>query len=142
MTQTYRQAILANMLSVIQSISEIKHVEINRAIAVDLDIVPLPCVFIFSDTEAPMPDEGAIGTQAWNFTVTLDVYAQDSDMENLLGLIEVAVMSDPGRGNVHAKRTERLGFELHTISSDRSLMGFSVPYSIVYQHDYGNPYIS
>lgn len=134
---TIRQNILSNIKTTLEAITDFKKVELNRVTPLDLDIVPLPIVFIFSGNE-DKSNETVIGSKAVakDWEINIELFARDTDMEGLIGKVELEMMKD-FRRNGNAETTERTGIEIHVLEPDKSLIGVLMRYNVLYRHQFG-----
>ena len=136
---TERENILANIKSELESIAEIKHVEVNKATPVNLSTVPLPACFIDSGVENQRDGPFPVDSESWDWEVVVQIWTRGGDIENLLGLVYSKLMEDPRRGGTSAVETRRLGAELVEVDPSGDLLAMVVPFRIVYGHLLGQP---
>lgn len=133
---TTRQNILANIVTELQEISQLKYVTAEEVVITDLDTVPMPCAFVISGAETRL-DEGTIGYETWHWAINVEVWAR-SDLEVLLGLIHTKLYEQPLRGG-YALNTVRIGSDIFTVESDEQMNGLMLNFQIHYRHSWGNP---
>lgn len=142
MADSNRKQILENLKTTLETISELQTVEIRDSSILDLDIKPLPGAFIYSGAEVKLLGAGnrssIIGCENWEWSISVAVWARDTDMEDLLQTIHTAV---------YANRTltsacidcERMGVDMLMIDAEESLKAMIIDYKILYRHTAGLP---
>ncbi len=132
---TKRSDILTYIGTMLGEISDIKEVFVNKPTVVDLDTVSLPCAFIFSGPETRLvdPHYSVIGYETWDWNVLVEVWAQDTDMEALLGTIHEKMHSGE-QMNSKAVTSFRTGANMMVVDPTQSLEVMSIDYSIIYRH--------
>lgn len=141
---TTRQEILAEVQTTLENILDTSDVQVFKYIGdskspIELDTIPLPAIFFYSDKEIRIEndDRAAIGKENWEWYITLEVWAQDKDMEELLSFIHTAMYTNYTLGH-HAEWCERVGVDFFTIDPTAQLQAMVVPYKIIYRHVLGN----
>lgn len=134
---TKRQDILEQLKSMIETVYEVKYVEINRMTVLDLDTVPMPCVFIYSGREVrATDDESVIGFENWDWNIVVEVWANDMDLEDLLGKIHAAIYEDYTLGNL-ASYILRTGVDMLVVDPEKLLKAMLIDYQVKYRHQIG-----
>jgi hypothetical protein len=141
---TKRQITLNNIKNIITNITSggnvlFKHVGITRIPPTELDTVAFPAAFIYSDRETKFFDgeNAVIGSETWDWSIIIEVWAQDKDMEDILNSIHSAMYADYKFSNT-VEWSERVGVELFTIDPTRSVEAMLVPYRVIYRNILGN----
>lgn len=114
-------------------------VELYRANAVDLDATPLPCVFIYPESEERAPeDAGAIGMEHWDLYVVLEVWTHEFKVatESLLKVIHDALGADMSLGGL-CEWCCRQSSTIQDVDLERELLTFTMRYKIRYGHTQG-----
>jgi len=138
MANTTRQNILANIQSVLETISRIKSVVAGRMVMPDFNINPMPIAFVFSGDEKDFTDQvGVINYESWLWEVVIMVWTQDEDIEDYVGLIHNAMALDETRGGnaLECKRKAALGS--YAVDPSGSIEGIELIFEIQYRHTYG-----
>jgi len=140
MTTTTRMNILNTIKSVLEGVSAIQEVQVNRNTLVDMDTISMPCAFVFSGAEVRITDStyAVIGYETWDWTVSIEVWAQDTDMEELLGDIHTA-MHNNEHLSTYAVTSFRTGVDHFVVDPTQLLAGMLLDYSIIYRHRKGVP---
>lgn len=111
-----------------------KYVSVARIPPTELDTVPLPACFIYSESEKRITDERSVmGRETWEWIVVLEVWALDKDLENLLEYIHETLYADYRFGN-YAQGSHREGVDFFTIDTTMRTEGMVIPYNIQYCH--------
>jgi hypothetical protein len=141
---TKRQTILNNIKTIITGITSggstlFKHVNITRIPPTELDTTPFPAAFIYSDREVKFFDgeNAVIGSETWDWSIIIEVWAQDKDMEDILNSVHSAMFADYKFTNT-AEWSERIGVELFTVDTSRSIEAMLIPFRVIYRHILGN----
>lgn len=141
---TKRQTILARIDTDITAITSggstvFKTVDVKRPTIADLETASLPACYIYSDREARVPEgnDYVIGKETWEWFIVLEVWAMDSDMEDLLNKIHTAMYADY-KLNDNVSWSEREGVDFFVIEPDQRLEGMVIPYRVVYRHSLGD----
>lgn len=145
---TRRQLILAQIETMLEGIfvndeQVFVHVEVGKAGPDDINNVPTPAIFVFQGPESRA--EETIGFEVWNWTIILEVWARDNDLETLLGLIHTQMAKNNADGGLICSSTmgvidvKRQSSELMIVDPTKSLEVMTIVYSIWYRHPYGTP---
>jgi len=141
---TTRQEILGEIKSTLENIVDSSDNQIFKFIGdtqspINLDTVPLPAIFYYSGREIRLEsdDRAVIGKENWEWYITLEVWAQNTDMEELLEDIHEALYSNYTLGR-HAEWSERMGVDFVTIDPAEHLQAMVIPYRVIYRHNLGN----
>ena len=140
MADTKRQQILVKIKTILEGVSSIKAVEINKTSMIDLETIAFPCVFIYSDAETKLGDDRAvIGYENWEWILNLEIWSDErNDQEVLLGQIHTAMASDHTLGGL-AVTSGRVGSNLYVLDPTRALSSMVLDYSVLYRHKNGVP---
>lgn len=133
---TTRQRIIANIVTELQEVTQLKSVTAEEVVITDLDTIPMPCAFVVAGPEIRLND-GTIGYETWNWSINVEIWAKTS-VEVLLGLIHEKLYEDPLRAN-NALSTIRTGSDIFTIETDKQTNGMMINFLINYRHPWGNP---
>lgn len=129
-----RTSILSQIETVLQGVSDIKEVIINQVTPVSMETVALPCAFIYSGPEIRLSDDrSVIGYENWEWNVLIEIWARDSEMENLLSSIHSAMFANELMGG-YAATSYRTGVDLFVIEPEQSLQSMLITYAIIYRH--------
>lgn len=132
---TTRQLILANIKSEIEEITQINTVLLDKLSIPELETQSFPMCFIFSGAENKEYD--VLTKETWKWTVFIEVWALDSDLETYLGYIHNKMAEDETRGG-NSLRCERVGCSAPwLIVPDDNISGMLLEYEIWYRHTYG-----
>ena len=132
-----RTDILAHLKTTLEGVSGIEEVQINRTIPVDIETAVFPCVFLYSGIETRLMDNRAvIGYENWEWTVLIEVWGKDEDMEALLKLVHDALFADEQIGG-HAVTSYRTGVDMLVLDPDRHMEAMLIQYTIIYRHTRG-----
>lgn len=127
-----RKIILTKFESILQTIPQIKTVEVNRISPVNPQKVDLPGAFIYSGPE--VRDKSEYGDANWNWEILIEVWAKDSDMEDMLELVHATIYLEY-LASEFVNRLSRVGANLYSVDVADELRGLS----IVYQINYNTP---
>lgn len=141
---TKRQTILTAIKTILEGIVDgsgnrrFPHVEVSRIPPTRLDVVPYPAVFVYSDREMRVEDERAVNRQeTWEWYITLEVWAYDKDMEDLLDYIHTAMYANYKFTNT-AEWSDRMSVDFFTIDPLQRLEAMAISYRVIYRHSLGN----
>lgn len=148
MSDTRRQQILARIKTMLESIEEnyipvFNSVSVGKISPVDIETVKFPSVFVFQGAESRLEDNSAF--EQWDWTISLEVWAKDEDLEHLLGLLHTEMeknYSDGGLicstllGVIDVKRT---GSDIMVVDPEQSIVAMIVTFSVLYRHLFGQP---
>ncbi len=137
---TKRTDILNYIKTILEGVSDLQEVFVNKSTIVDIETVKMPCAFVFSGPESRLvdPHYSVIGYETWDWNVGLEVWAQDTDMEALLGSIHEKMHSGE-QMNGKAVTSFRTGVNMMVIDPTQSLEVMAIDYSIIYRHVKGGP---
>jgi hypothetical protein len=107
---TRRQNILSNINAALATISELTTVETNRVLPV-IDDATFPIALISSGSETLRLEESELGSELWDWQIPIVVITKTTDIEELLGLIHVKLLTDQTRGG-YADLTRRIGSDM------------------------------
>lgn len=133
---TKRQLIQDYVVSILEdNVEDIKQAEWNRLTAIDVETAALPAAFVYGGKEQKIlvGEEAPIGWETWRWPITIEVWAQDTDMETLLGNIHEQMHSGQTMGG-KAVRSERMGVEHLVIDPEQRLQAMLIEYEIIYRH--------
>jgi hypothetical protein len=128
---TTRQNILSQIETDLNTISSLKKVMLNQSSVLDLETVPLPCAFIYSGPETRV--DGVIGYENWSWKIYIEVWARDTEMEDLLNDIHTKMFTDERLGT-YADKSFRTGVDLLFLDPERSLQDMIIEYEILFKH--------
>ena len=131
-----RSNILANIQSVVSGISGIGTVTTGKVEYVDLDSLTLPAAFVLQGPERKIP--GSTEHEAWAWTVVVDVWCKDTDVESFHALVHQAMAADIYRGG-NALNCYRESSDPLAVDPGRGIGGFQQEYRIDYRHPLGSP---
>jgi hypothetical protein len=137
---TNRQDILENLKTAIETVAGMKAVDVNKIDTRDLQDTPLPASWIFSGSETRA--EFIYKREHWSWDVIIQVWARDTDMEDLLDKVNTAIyaMYQALYVNVDGAIVTNLyrdTSDLYEVDSDESLKGWVITYKIFYNTDKG-----
>lgn len=138
MGQSKRQLMLDYIKSRLESLSDFKHVELNRVTPVDLETTPYPCAFVYSGVENRLTDDRAvIGQENWQWNITIEIWAKnDTDLEDLLKVVHEEMFAHYNLDG-NAVYSVRTGSDMFTVDPSRFLKGMTVDYMVIYRHEKG-----
>jgi len=132
---TKRQNILNNIKTVLQSISGIGSVELEKGNLPDIDTVAYPCIFIYSDSETRI--ESPIGSERWSWHIVAEVWTKTNNLEDLLKDIHSKMYEDVRRGG-YALDTKRIATEFFFVDPSKGIKGMAITFEVNYQHALGD----
>lgn len=134
---TTREEILANLDAVIGGIPSVGTVVVGKIDPVDrIEALTLPCAWVFPGDERMT--ESTASMETWEWSVEIEVWAKDSDLEPLLGAIHAALAADATRGGF-ALNCYRDGSRFFAVDPARSIGAMQLSYRILYRHPFGQP---
>jgi hypothetical protein len=139
MGATKRQQILSSIANTLCQVSAIQTVSINKSDPVDLDTIPMPACFVYSGPQNRAGDDDTImGYETFEWTVIVEVFAENVDMETLLGQIHNKMFF-----NCHQSGTAEFswlsGVNIFLIDPLRQLQMMSLEFYVLYRHPMGVP---
>ncbi len=138
-TDSTRKLILDKFVSVLETLSSLSHVEKKKITPVDIETVPFPAAFVFSGAERKLgagDSNAVIGYENWNWRVTIEVWAKDTDMENLLKEIHDLMWTNRKLGN-YAVTTDRVGVDFLIVDIEQSIEAMLIDFDVIYRHTKG-----
>lgn len=137
---TKRQQILDQIKVILQTVSALKSIEINKTSVVDIETIAFPCAFIFSDRETKIGDDrSVIGYENFEWLVNIEVWSDErNDQETLLGEIHTVMAADH-QINGLAVTSDRIGSNLFVLDPTRSISSMVLDYQIIFRHKNGTP---
>jgi hypothetical protein len=137
MANSTRQEILNEWITILGTLSTLKHVELKKITPVDLETVVFPCAFLFGGAEQKLNDGRAvIGYENWLWRVTLEVWGKDQDMEALLKEIHDLMWTNRSIGG-HAVTSERVGVDFLVVDVEQSVEAGLIDFDVIYRHTKG-----
>lgn len=145
---THREGILDRIKLMLEGIEEndmpvFKHVSVGEITPVDIDTVALPAVFVFQGPEKRLVQ--VTDREQWDWTIILEVWAKDENMEHLLGLLHTVMAKNYSDGGLICSTllgvidVMRTGSDMMIVDPDRSLAAMVVTFTVLYRHEYGQP---
>lgn len=137
---TQRQLILDRIKTILEGVSSLKNVEINKTGPVDLETVAFPCAFIYSDRETKIGDDrSVIGKENWEWMINIEVWSSDDQVqETLLGEIHTAMAADYTIGG-YAVTSDRISATMYVLDPERAINSMVLDYQVIYRHKVGVP---
>lgn len=149
MSDTLRKQILDKSKSMLQAVTDdggsivFGDVFVSKVSPIDLETVSYPCAFVYSGPEKDLNVSGAPNTyESWDWIITIEVWARDEDMEDLLKYVhkkfaELYPTGMIGGLAIDVKRKSCSG----TLSVDptKSLAAIMMDFSVQYRHVFGSP---
>ncbi len=131
---TTRENILDTIKTNITAVTGISSASLLQPSPVDLDTIAMPAAFIYTGAEVRLADNRAvIGYETWQWEVFIEVWARDTDMEALLGLIHSKMYLDEEIGN-YAVISYRTGVDMQVVDPEQSLQVMLITYEVIYRH--------
>ncbi len=137
MSNTTRQNILAQIKTTLEGVESITEVQVNKTTPVDIETIGFPCAFIYSGGETRQQN-GPITYETWEWEIQIELWARDSDMETLLGVVHAAMFADEKIGG-YADTSYRTGVDMYVIDPLQSLEAALITYLVRYKHVRGTP---
>ena len=137
MSNSKRQDILAQTVTILTTLTSLKHVENKRVSPVDLETVPLPCAFVFGGVEQKLNDDRAvIGYENWLWRVVIEVWVKDADPEDILKEIHDLMWTNRNIGGF-AVTSDRVGVDLLVVDPEQFIEALLIDYDVLYRHQKG-----
>jgi hypothetical protein len=135
MSDSKRQNILAQIVTILESLSSLKHVENKKITPVDTETCPMPAAFIFSGAEQKLinDDRSVIGYENWLWKIFIEVWARDADTEALLKEIHDVMWTNRNIGG-YAVTSDRMGVSLFVVDVEQSIEAMILDYDILYRN--------
>lgn len=134
-----RESILSEIKATLEDISIIRYVEVDRMLQPDLDVVPLPCAFIYPSAETRI-QTATIGQETWEWEIILEVWSNVSEvsLELLLDSIHTQMFANERLGG-YADYSYRVNSDFYYIDPEKELKGMIITYLVRYYHPKGTP---
>lgn len=134
MADSTRQHILSHMVTILETLVSLKHVELKHVSPVDLDTVSLPCAFVFGGADRKLNDDRAvIGCENWLWRIVIEVWVKDADPEDILKEIHDVMWLNRNIGG-HAITSDRVGVDLLVVDVEQSIEALLIDYDVLYRH--------
>jgi hypothetical protein len=121
-------------------VSDLLTVEVLRKPTItSVDTVLQPAAFIYPGPERKIKggdSRSVIGKENWEWTVFIEVWAMDTDMEALLGSIHTVMYADY-TFNKYAVYSERESVVMWVVDPDEMQQAMLLEYSVIYRHTLG-----
>jgi len=132
---TTRANILTTIKTILEGVSALQEVQVNKNTLIDMETVKMPCAFVYSGVERRIvePNYSVIGYETWDWSIAIEVWAQDSDMEVLLGAIHEKMHSGETMSG-YAVTSFRTGADIYVIDPTQAMEAMLIDYSIIYRH--------
>ena len=131
-----RSDILADIEAVLGGVPAIQTVKVGSLEEVDLEEIDIPVVFVLSGPERKIP--GSTEHETWEWTVVVETWCKDTDIETLYAATHAAMAADPTRGG-KAYDCERTAGDILSVDPGRALAALQQTYTIKYRHPLGSP---
>lgn len=141
MSDTKRQSILNRIKTILEGVSSIKKVDINKSSPVDIETTPFPCAFVYSGKDAKIieGEYAVIGYENWDWLVNIEIWYGESDtQETLLGEVHTAMYADHSIGG-YAVTSNRTGSEIYVLDPERAVNAMILDYQVIFRHKNGTP---
>lgn len=137
MANSVRQNILSEIVTILETLVTLKHVELKHVSPVDLDTVALPCAFVFGGADKKLNDDRAlIGCENWLWRIVIEVWVKDVDPEDILKEIHDVMWTNRDIGG-YAITSDRVGVDLLVVDVEQSIEALLIDYDILYRHERG-----
>ncbi|MCL5884905.1 MAG: hypothetical protein M1377_06125 [Deltaproteobacteria bacterium] len=133
---TVRAQILSDIKTTVSSVDAIRQIEAGKWSEVELKDLSLPAAFVIFGADEVA--SGPMGFESFWLSAVLEVWCKESDMEDLLGAVHAAMLTDITRGG-NAVNTVRDVCTPFALDPSRGLAGFDVTFKILYRHPVGSP---
>lgn len=149
MDESVRQNILDKVKTMLESIVDnsavalLNEVTVGKITPTTLETVPLPVAFVFPGPDQAAPAGAtAIDFETWDWTVTIEVWAKDIDMETILKFIHRKMAKDTPEGligglAIDVKRQSSSGTLV--VSNDYSTSAMLIDFLVRFRHPWGAP---
>ena len=137
MTDSIRQQILAELVTILKTAPSLQYVENKKISPVDIETVAFPCAFIFSGAEQKLNDgRSVIGYENWNWRVVIEVWVKDADPEDILKEIHDLMWTNRSINNL-AVTSDRVGVDFLVVDVEQSIEAMLIDYDVLYRHERG-----
>jgi hypothetical protein len=135
---TKREQILEVIKTIFEGTRLFKTVKIENFDLIDLQKTALPVAYIYKGKEvrADDSDRGTIGFETWDWTVVIEIWAKDGDLEDFLDTIHTAMFANY-RFNGLARYSYRTSAEPFMVETSMMVHGMSITYQVLYEHPQG-----
>jgi hypothetical protein len=141
---TTRQAILDTLKELVEAVVDdssnyiFKQVEVTKTVPPDIETIQLPACFIYSDREYRLENEerATIGSENWEWYVTLEVWAAYEDLETILKFVHTKIYDNYTLGN-YASWASRVAVDFLTVDPTKDIESMAISYRLVYRHKLG-----
>jgi len=143
MANTKRQDILNKIKEIIEAVqldglTLFNSVKTTRMPPSDIETTAFPVCYVYSDRETLLVEgeKAVIGQETYDWFIMLEVWASDTEMEDILQVIHNAMAANYKFSNL-ASFSERLGVDFMIVDPSTQLTAMLIPYHIVYRHSFG-----
>jgi hypothetical protein len=136
MATSKRVTILNNIKTILENVSGINYVEIDRATPPDWETQVLPAAFIYQGEEVRDDSNSTIGNETWNWEIFIEVIANDTDLETLLQNIHNDMYADYTLSSI-VLNSYRTGSTFYYIDPESRLKSMILAYTVRYDHAQG-----
>ena len=133
---TVRAGILSHIKATVSLVDAIRQVEAGKWSEVDLKDLSLPAAFVIFGADEVA--SGPMGFESFWLSTVVEVWCKESDMEDLVGAVHAAMLTDITRGG-NAVNTVRDVCTPFALDPSRGLAGFDLTFKILYRHPMGSP---
>lgn len=133
---TERQKILKELEKIINGVKDIAHVEVNKVTLPDVEQADFPACFIYAGNQALSGRFVLVGQKVWEWEILVQVYAPDSQIEDLLGKVSNKIAKNPTL-NKSAIDCDLETIDINVFDLDRSIVSLVMVFNTIYRHEFG-----
>lgn len=137
-TLTIRNQILDRIKVILEAITGIEEVSIDKTTLISIDSVPMASCFIYAGPETRAKDDRQVlGRETWVFIVQIELWTYIEDSETMLGSIHDAMYADRTLSGL-AVNSYRIGADSRYFDLDGQRKAMLIPFEIVYRNILGD----
>jgi hypothetical protein len=156
---TYREAIIEVMKNIVLSVDGVEHAEVDRSIAINIDMAPMASAFVYAgpETRVTANNEATLGFETWDLSIVVELWDHRVSIESTLARIHQAVTDnrklfveqDDGLLPEYSFTgyllsgvgIKRMGADPQYFEVDNEKKAMIIPFIARYKHTIGNMFI-
>jgi hypothetical protein len=132
-----RELILAKIKELLEAITGVEEVTIDKTTLVSISDVPMASIFIYAGLEARATDDKQImGYETWKWTVIIELWSYIEDNEAFLKLIHNVININYTLDDL-VSTIKRVGADPRYFDLDGTRKAMLIPFEVIYRHKMG-----
>jgi hypothetical protein len=134
---TTRESILTRIQTILQAVTGVEEVYIDKTTLISIDSVPMSTCFIYAGPEARAKDDRQVlQKETWVWVIQIELWSYIEDIETVLGAIHQAMYDDRTLTGL-AVNSYRVGADSRYFDLDGTRKAMLIPYEVIYRHPLG-----